>query len=152
MGLTLHFGVIDVPYSARARTPAAVRRAGTKTTGDVAGWLEDRYHPMEVFFEEKTDEIIGDLEDTLQGAIESMLLGAPPQLAPFGSGIAKVEDRFKQFVTTQEIEKVGIAGVPTQAARRGVSHRFKRPYKRRPPRPSFVDTGLYVASFKAWIA
>jgi hypothetical protein len=149
--LTLHFGVVDLPYSARARTARQRARAGTKTTGDVAEWLENRYHVMEVFYEEKAVEIEDDLSDGLQGAIESMLMGAPPQLAPFGSGIAKIEDRFKQFISTKEIERVGIAGVPTEAALRGVSHRFKRPYVRRAPRPSFIDTGLFVASFKAWI-
>jgi len=151
LSLTLHLGVVDLPYSARARTKAAAGRAGTKTTGDVAGWLEDRYHPMEVFWNEKTEEIVGDLEDALQGSIETMLMGGPPSLAPFGSGISKVEDRFRAFITSKDIEKVGIPGVPTQAALRGVSHRFKRPYARRSARPSFVDTGLYVASFKAWI-
>jgi hypothetical protein len=34
---------------------------------------------------------------------------------------------------------------------RGVNHRFMHPYARRPSRPSFIDTGLYVANFTAWV-
>jgi len=50
----------------------------------------------------------------------------------------------------KEVEKLGIPGVPTKAALRGVNHRLKHPYRRRGARPSFVDTSLYMSSFKAW--
>lgn len=154
--LTLHLGVIDVPY-AEAPGPARAARRGRAaryrnvTTGDVAGWLEDRYGVVEAFWEKHGDAAVGELADALEGAIESFAMGAPASLQPFGSGLSKIEDRFKQFLSTKEIESMGIPGVPTQAALRGVSHRFKRAYVRRPARPSFIDTGLYQASFKAWM-
>lgn len=151
----LHLGVIDIPY---ANAPKKNRRRsgspGTQTTGDVAGWLEDRYHVMEVFFEEKKDLIAEDLEGSLQGALESVLMGAGNigNLDPVGTAMTDIEDRFKTFLSSQEIEKIGIAGVPTQAALDGVNHRLKHPYKKsNPRRPSFIDTGLYESSFKAWI-
>lgn len=157
--MILHLGVIDVPYAEYTASNANLRRRKkpkatglTKTTGDVAGWLEDKYHVMEVFWLENQQFIVDALSDGLQGSLESILMGAPPQLAPFGSGLSKIDDRFKQFLSQQEIEKVGIPGVPTMAARRGINHRLKRPYARsNPRRPSLIDTGLYQASEKSWI-
>jgi hypothetical protein len=40
----LHLGVVDIPY-----VDASRKKSATATTGQVAGWLEDKYHPMEVF-------------------------------------------------------------------------------------------------------
>jgi hypothetical protein len=52
----------------------------------------------------------------------------------------------------QEIESMGLRGVPTKAALKGINHRLRHPYRKsNPRRPSFVDTGLYVASFRAWM-
>lgn len=151
MTLILHLGVADVPYNLR---PSRRRKsaAGTKTTGDVAEILEAKYHIMEVFFEEEKTGIAADLEDGLVGAVESLMMGAPVRLDPFGSGTSAIEDRFKTFLSTSAIEKLGIPGVPTQAAIQGVSHRLKRPRaKTNPRRPSFIDTGLFQASFKSWV-
>lgn len=151
---TLHLGVIDIPY---ANAPKKHQRrsgtAGTQTTGDVAGWLEDRYHVMEIFFEENKDQIVGFLEEGITGSMESVLMGAAnfSSLDPTGKAMSEIEDRFKQFLAMKEIEGLGIPGVPTGAAQRGVNHRMKRPYVRRAPRPSFIDTGLYQSSFKAWM-
>lgn len=150
--MILHLGVIDVPYSVRATRKRSRSAAGTKTTGDIAEILEAKYGIMQAFFDSKSQEIADDLADSVQGAIESLIMGGPPQLAPFGTGTSKIEDAFKMFISTQEVERVGIPGVPTQAALRGVNHRLKRPYRKsNPRRPSFVDTGLFVASFKSWI-
>lgn len=148
---TLHLGVVDVPYSQAPSPRQRQPKAGTVTTGDVATWLENKYHVMEVFWEEKADAVIVPmLEKSITGAIENLFLGAPPSNDPFGGATSKIEDAFKLFLTTKEIERLGIPGVPTEAAKRGFSHRFKNPGKRRAARPSFIDTGLYVASFKAW--
>ncbi len=60
-------------------------------------------------------------------------------------------DAFRIFIDQKELDGV-IPGVPTQAALRGVNHRLMRPYaKSNPVRPSFKDTGLYEASFRAWV-
>lgn len=150
MTTTLHLGVVDMPY---AHDPK-----GT-STGDVAEILEVRYHVMEVFFELHRHDIAADLEHSVAGAIEALMQGAPPEnSSPFGRAEAEIEKRFKNFLDSQEIERMGIPGVPTQAALDGVSHRFKNPrymkkgkkLVKRQRRPSFIDTGLYEASMKAW--
>lgn len=159
----LHLGVLDQPYIEPTPAGGKKRRRGGGpdksqaskytgvTTGMVAGWLEDRYHVMEHFAELHGPEIVTAVEDSLKGSIESFLMGAPVTLDVFGSATSKIEDAFKQMLSQRELDRLGYPGIPTLAAMRGVSHRFKRPYVRRPERPSFVDTGLYVASFKAWV-
>ena len=145
---TLHLGVIDQPYDEGA------------TTGMVAEILEDKYHVMEVFFELRIDDVAAALERSIQGALDALAMDAPVEnIDPFGSATADIETAFRHFLDSKEIEGIGIPGVPTQAALDGVSHRFKNPrYKitkkgkkvKRAPRPSFIDTGLYEASMKAW--
>lgn len=151
----LHLGVADVPYAQAPGAAHRYTRAHSKgsavTTGDVAEWLEDKYHPMEVFAQQHMDDLAKDLEGSLQGALEDLLMGAPAGADAFGSATSKVEERFKEFLSLKEMDALGYPGVPTQASLRGVSHRFKHPYARRPPRPSFIDTGLYQSSFKAWV-
>ena len=145
----LHLGVVDVPYANR---PGRRRKvSGTQTTGDVAGFLENRYHVMEHFFQLYQDQIGQDLADAMQGALENLFAGGPASAPPLTGATSKIEDAFKNMLATKELERLGYPGIPTKAALRGVSHRFKRPYQRRAARPSFIDTGLYQASFKAWV-
>lgn len=136
----IHLGVTELPYST----------AGGKTTGDVAEILEDKYHIVEVFYEQHKDAVVGFLEDSVQGALESLVMGAPVTLAPLAGGLSKIEEKFKRFLSDKEMDRLGYPGVPTAASLRGVSHRFKKPYARRAPRPSFIDSGLYQSSFRAW--
>lgn len=164
----LHLGVIDVPYSAssfeagtknkplgqarrgKANTPHN-NSPGTQTTGEVAEILEERYHIMETFFEDVGAELIGDaLAQSVGNAIENLVMGAPSTVAPFAEAESEIETAFKLFLSQQEMDNV-VPGVPTQAAQEGVSHRFRHPYAKRAPRPSFIDTGLYQANFKAWV-
>lgn len=139
---TLHLGVIDLPYT---------YGSGSKTTGDVAEILEDKYHVMEHFYELHSVQIVENISDSLVGSFESLMSGAPPRGDLYAGGTAKIEEAFKNFLTNKEMDALGYPGVPTAAAQRGVSHRFKKPYKKRAPRPSFIDTGLYESSFKAWV-
>lgn len=153
--MILHLGVVDIPYSG---APSRHRRkgnvaSGTQTTGDVAGWLEDKYHVMEHFYEQRQDVVVAAVEDSVQGAVESLLMGASFKIDPFGSATSKIEGEFREFLSSREIESVGYPGVPTKAAQRGVNHRLRHPYRRaNPRRPSFVDTALYQASFRAWVS
>jgi hypothetical protein len=164
--LTLHLGVIDVPYvdnepegkrrarrlAKAAKAPPPPKNAEHTTTGDVATILEAKYGVMGAFFENHEVEIVGDLESGLSDALENLVGGGPVQLDAFGDATSKIEERFKAFLSSREAEAVGIPGTPTKAARRGVSHRKKHPYaKANPRRPSFIDTGLYQASMKAWV-
>lgn len=145
--LTLHLGVIDQAYA----------DASGKTTGDVAQILEDKYHIMETFAEEiGLDVIQKAIEQSARNAVETLILGgsrpgsnsANMSLTLEAEG--EIESAFKLFLSQQELDYTQ-PGVPTQAALKGVSHRFKRPYlKTNPARPSFIDTGLYQSSMKAW--
>jgi len=154
---TLHLGVNDIPYN--EPPPSGKRRrkkiaAGTQTTGDVAEILEAKYHIFENFWELHKENIAGDLEDGLAGALESLLMGAPTSLDVFGSATSKIGDRFKKFLSEGEMEKIGYPGVPTQAAldRRSGKKRSARFKRARPGTGvSFIDSGLYSASSLAWI-
>jgi len=166
--LKLHIGVFDVPYVKRespkrmaariaknAKKPLAKPKhasADNRTTGDVATILEAKYGLFTAFFENKELEIAAALEGGLKDSLESLLTGAPTSLDPFGDGTAKIDEMFKDFLSTREAERVGIPGTPTKAARRGVNHRFKHPYaKDNPRRPSFIDTALMQSSEKSYV-
>ena len=161
---TLHLGVIDIPYAGPGySTPSTTRKSRPSkrprarggpisiSTGDVAEILEAEYHIMETFYELHEAMIAQEATDSVQDAIDALVMGAPHTLDPFGSVMQTIEARFKQFLSLREMDRLGIPGVPTKAAQMGVSHRFKHPYARRAERPSFIDTGQYQASFKAWV-
>lgn len=138
--MKLHLGVTDLPYP---------NDKDGISTGDVAEILEENYEVMATYWEKHGQEGADALTEALVGTMESQLMGAPPTQDPFGSGTEKIEDGFRKFLDAKEMD--GRPGVPTQAAKDGVSHRFKRPYVKRDPRPSFIDTGLYQANMKAWV-
>lgn len=152
---TLVLGVIDFPYALTPSSDRRRRRRGAKrappSTGDVAEILEGQYHIMEVFYHQHEDDITEALTNALEHAIENLEAGAPLNIDAFGSATSKIEDKFKAFISNREMEQLGYPGVPTEAAKRGVSHRMARPYKRRAPRPSFLDTGTYMSAMKAWV-
>lgn len=155
--MRLHLGVIEMPYAAAetaAQRRARIKRgekkpAGTVTTGDVATILEEHYGVMGHFFDAHKEDVVEALTEGVRGAIESIVAGAPPTLDPFGDATQKIQTSFHDFITRHEVERLGVEGVPTAAALAGKSSRFKK--RRGPPRPSFVDTGLYLNSFRAWV-
>lgn len=163
--ITLHLGVISVPYAhapaaptkvaqaraGKANAPKATTSAGaTVTTDEVARWLEAKYHVMEHFVELHQNDIADALAETMLSAIENVQLGAPIDGSnALASAFGAIENDFKKMLTSKELDSLGYPGIPTKAALDGVSHRFKS--KRGPKgRPSFVDSGLYEASFKVW--
>lgn len=165
--LTLNLGVIDLPYAnppKRTRTPKAKKgkankpiklkaASGTQTTGDVAEYLEKDYGVMQTFYDAKEEQIAKAFESSVASALENLMLGSPAIGNPFAEAQDEIEAMFKHFLSSQEVEHAGIPGVPTQAAQNGVNHRLKHPYaKGNPRRPSFIDTGLYMANFKAWVS
>ena len=165
---TLHLGVVDIPYvdgpapikklvsrTRSRRHDAALHGSGAGsggvTTGDVAGWLENRYHIMELFFETHHQEITALLAEAMAGQLENLLAGGSSvEINPLAGGTEEIENLFRKFLSDREVETLGIPGVPTQAALKGVSARFKSGYNPKGRRPSFIDTGLYEASFRAW--
>lgn len=154
---TLHLGVIDSPYGNPPKASKKGRKSKLKsssvlTTGDVADILEAKYHPMEIFFTVKEKQIVAALEDSVSGALESVLMGGPASLDPFGTATNKIEELFRSFLEKREMERLGYPGVPSKAALAGVNHRLLHPNaKANPRRPTFIDTGAYQTSFKAWI-
>ncbi len=142
MSLTLHLGVIDVPYP---DSPDGI------TTGDVAEILEAKYGVIGSWWDHHQNEVVSSMEEGMANSLESLLMGAPPTLDPFGSAMSKSEQLFRTSIDQSEFDSYGIPGVPTQAALKGVNHRFKKPYAKRPKRPSFLDTGLYQTSYKMWV-
>jgi hypothetical protein len=156
-------GVTDIPYSwgqtqkkgisaakamraARSKTPPAVSGV---TTGDVAEWLEAKYGVMAAYLVIREREIGGAVENSLLGAMETVMMGGPKG-APLATATSEMEHLFKDALSMRMFDG-RLSGVPTAASLRGVSHRFKRAYVRRAPRPSFIDTGLYQSSFRVWV-
>lgn len=133
----LHLGVIEIPYDDE-----------DVTTGDVAAFLEERYSVMQLFFEKQEKEIIGLMENSLAGSLENIMAGAPVASNPFAEAMSDIHNLFIVFITTQQLD--GNPGIPTLASLEGISRRFKN--KRGPVRPSFKDTGLYIASMRAWVS
>jgi hypothetical protein len=76
-------------------------------------------------------------------------MGAPPSIDAFGAAQGKIDALFRKFLTSKEMDGLGIPGVPTLASLEGISRRFKRGHG--PARPSFIDTGLYESDFKSWV-
>ena len=153
---TLHLGVIDVPYVEAPSKRQRKARAGTVTTGDVATWLENRYHVMEHFAQLHEQDIATDLASSLAGALESFMMGAPVSHDAFGSAASSIEDRMKNMIAMAELDALGYPGIPTQAAQdrasgKKRSSRFKRKRGTNSKPVSFYDTGLYFASLRSWI-
>ena len=141
---TLHLGVVDVAYTGDD--------GAGKTTGDVAGYLEDRYHIMRVFIENH-EKFVGDaLADAVAGAIESMMQGKPGGALDLKGATGKIEERFRDYLSSGELARMLPVSQQSQAAAAGVNHRKITPYaKKNKARAAFIDTGLYQASFRAWV-
>lgn len=134
--MILHLGVIDIPYDAES-----------VTTGDVAEWLEERYGVLQFFFNAHEKEIIKNMEDDLAGALENFMMGAPITQNPFLGSMDRIHEMFSNFIIMQQMN--GQPGVPTRRALDGIRKRFKN--MKGAPRESFNDTGLYMASMRAWV-
>lgn len=153
--MKLHFGVIDIPYAEPPEVTKKLKKRKAKqsgvriTTGEVADILEAKYEVMGHFADQFQTVIAMHLEQSISGAIENMMLGAPPIEDPFQEATNEIEIDFTKFIDTAEIEKLGLPGIPTQAAIDGVQTRLKD--KKGARRVSFRDTGMYVGNFKAWM-
>jgi hypothetical protein len=152
--MKLHLGVIDRPYENASPDGSTA----ATTTGEVAQWLENRYHIMEIFYHFHEQEIADKLAEGMADALEAVMVGAAggtgkvEDFDPFAEALSEEEEIFKFWLALGEVEKVGIPGVPTLAAQNRQSLRLKLKKKLRgPARPSFIDTGLYQSSFKMWV-
>jgi hypothetical protein len=146
--MKLNFGVIDVPYT----------EENSETTGEVAQKLEDVYGIMETFSRIHEDFITISLEVDIIKSLENTMKGINSNVG-FNESCSRIEKMFRTALDQKEFNYTH-RGIPTQAAKDGVSHRFKYKNRKRaskqrvrdkPDRPSFIDTGLYQISFKAWV-
>jgi hypothetical protein len=141
---TLHLGVVSQPYDNRGKK-------GMVTTGDVAKILEANYGLFQHFYDANEKFVQAQFAGAAKVAVKAMLSGRA--IDPSLIATAAIETRFRNFLASRQAERVGMSGVPTAAAKRGVNHRLVHPYlKSNPRRPSFVDTGLMMASFRAWVS
>ena len=142
--MRLILGVVDVGY--------VDAEGDSTTTGDVAGILEAKYHPMRSFVELHENDIGQALANAMTGNIESLGMGAPPSRINLNGAMAKIEEEFRDFLDKDEMGQLLPPSQQSQAALNGVSHRKKNPNSQdNDGRPHFIDTGLYQASFRAWI-
>lgn len=135
--MKLHLGVIDVPYDEE-----------DATTGEVATFLEEKYQVMQLFFDYHQADIIKLMENSIAGSLENIMAGATASSDPFAEAMSEIHNLFVFFITSKKLD--GRPGVPTMASLLGISKRLKN--KRGQPRPSFIDTGLYIASMRAWVS
>lgn len=157
--MKLHLGVHDIPYV----------DAGATSTGEVAQILEDRYGVMDSFVFLHKEDITEAIAESTADAIEALIMDAPVLIDPYGAASSKIGELFRDYLDNEEIVDApegdyGRGKVPTQAALDGVSSRFKlgkqagvfvkgkrgRKKLKGKRRPSFIDTGLYEATFTAW--
>lgn len=136
----LVFGEVRIPYD---------NKSGTANTVDVAKILEAKYGLFTAFYTRHETDIKALLIDSLEGALENLHAGGIAPADPFASSMQKLQGMFRQFLYTGEIERMGIEGVPTQAALDGVNHRKKT--KKGARRPSFIDTGTLELAFRSWV-
>jgi len=121
-------------------------------TFEVASILEDRYKLFSSFAEYEMDNIAKYLEESVLGALEAAKVGV--SIDPFASATQKIEADYKDFLDSRTAEEFASSPsakypVPTKAALAGKSSRFKGGKGSR--RPSFVDSGIQEASFRAWV-
>lgn len=155
--MKLVLGVADVAYSDAST-------GGATTTGEVAQILEDRYHVMETFYDSRKDKIAEWLSEGVAKAIEDLVdFGIKGD--PTFRVMQKIEAEFRAFLTANEMTHlfgqltpaeaqyfIDKTGGFTKAGAAGINHRLKHPYaSKNEARPAFIDTGLYQASFRAWV-
>lgn len=135
--MKLSLGVDDVSYS----DPDV---NGAVTTGEVAEFLEKKYHVMEVFYELHKKEIAEQVTASVVERMEAALQGNPHAMRDVP--IDDIKLQFQKFLGAGEWEQV--SGQTIAAAQKGVSHR-KKSRRYNDARVAFVDTGLYQRSFEA---
>jgi hypothetical protein len=138
---TLHFGFEPTPYP------------DGDTADKIARILEDEYGIVEHFRDFNQDLISELMHEAMMDHDEELMSTGRIELPA-------IEDLFKQFLNSNEMAKLGVGGVPVRASRRKVKvgeyrrrGRWVKGYTRlgATMRSSFVKTGTYRDSFRAWI-
>lgn len=141
-------GVLDTPHMEYLH--GVPPKDSGITTGDVAEILESKYRIMQTFADMRKGEIAKAVKEAVSLKIKEEIRGLKTPVDHLARAFGQIEHSFKDFIVTQQMDG-RVTGVPTMASLMGVNHRLKHPYaSSNPQRPSFVDTGQYVAAFKAW--
>jgi hypothetical protein len=165
--ISLHFGFINTPYTretiARPFTSAKMeakrhRKRGfsrTMTAEKVAGILEAKYNVVEMFNEIHEEEIKNIMHEGFKEVAERMISERGGQTRSSMKNLMRpatkrIENMFRQFLDHEEMNGM-IEGVPTDAAKGGKLRGRGKITKRGKQRASFVNTGIYKASFRAWV-
>jgi hypothetical protein len=165
--IKIHMGFVNTPYNkesmARPATAAKQEAARqrkrnfskTMTAEKVSNILEGKYGIVDTFaaihehdiralfhdqFREVATKIIEERGGQTYSSIKRLMNPATKE----------VEKLFKSFLDNEEMNGM-VSGVPTQAAMRGVRHGRGSKTRRGIQRPSFIDTGIYRASFRCWV-
>ena len=152
MTVTLHLGVVEIPYvnaakHRRGKMPAARENVDTAAVAQI---LENKYGLLKTFYDRNEQAIVKIIELSYgKAAIDLIIQGKSMKMAPMMGANAAITALLKNWIATGGPAAAGVPGVPTKAALGGKSLRFKRGF-RPGPRQSFIDTGLFVGSLMAW--
>lgn len=138
--MIMHLGVEDLPYSEPEHQG--------DTTAEVAQKLEDEYQVMQHFADHHADFISIAIENDISKGIDALMRGLPLNMQLNGA-CDKIKVMFNYFLDNKEMD-YQVPGVPTKASLQGKSSRLKKGLLPG-TRPSFIDTGLYEQSFRAWV-
>ena len=155
--MKLNLGVIDVPEP----------EGGTSYTVGVE--LEKQYGVFSMFANTYEKFIVETVAEDAADGLEALMRGESVSVnTVFATSGEEITNKMHEFITTQEVERVapsyGEYGIPTQAALEGKTLRtaagktiskvrkgqkVKKVYGQR--RPSFIYSGIFEKSMKAWI-
>ena len=149
-------GFVNTPYSKKAMAaPVAFAKAqeskrhrsfsSTMSAPQVARYLENKYNVVETFTAVHDDDIREILTETFRDAIiktfsERKKFASDRMVQYMKPKTNQIEKLFRSFLDNEE------TGASVAAATKG--NRTGR--KSKSPRPPFIDTGIYRASFRVW--
>jgi hypothetical protein len=164
--ITLKLGFINTPYTAesvarpmtaaRMESKRSRRRSFSKTitAEDVAKILESKYQVLDTFEEVYGPRIQAIVLGQFSQVAGDVITGARRGGVDLGNMLKpatkEIEKLFRTFLDNEEMNG-RVPGVPTKAALAGVRSGRGSKTKQGVPRPSFIDTGIYRASFRAWV-
>jgi hypothetical protein len=165
--ITLHMGFINTPYTRETiMRPVASskkeekrnRKRGftrTMTAIKVAGILEGKYNIVETFSEIYGEEIQNLLHDQFRETAKQIIIERGGRTTASLKNLMKpatrqIELMFRSFLNNEEMNGM-VEGVPTDAAKGGKLRGRGKITRKGLQRASFINTGIYRASFRAWV-
>lgn len=132
--MIIHLGEVVIPYA-----------EGGIDTGGVAEILEEKFGVMQVFADQNEEFIAGVIEAGIANALDNIEMGAPLGADLFAGAMAKIENRFHEYIDSGE------HGIKTKSMQNALSGtRKKRQYRKVTGKTAFFDTGAYYRNFHAW--